>query len=177
MTNEFGKAKGIVLAVLIALYGIAGSSGASPLKEKKMPGSMWTLTNEQLRTAQAKITYLGVQSKPVPTVTFGIAGQAVVMARFLEVQLSQQPYDNDEMPYTKSFPVSVNEFQRMLAAAKPILVQLDTGRADFLSFCVVSGSGDEIVGKEFFIPSSRGESFYRALLGAVSPITMRQRRS
>jgi hypothetical protein len=134
-----------------------------------MTSSIWAASDEQLKTAQAKITYLGVQTKAVPTVVFAVEGHEIVMVRFLSVQRSVKPYDNDELPYTKRFGVSAHEFRQMMAAVKPVLDSITTQRPDFLSFTALSGAGNAIVGEEVLIPRPLGKPFYAALLGAVSP--------
>jgi hypothetical protein len=131
-------------------------------------GSIWELGDPQLTRAQAKITYLGVQTKSVPTVVFGVEGHKVAMVRFLSVQRAGKPYDNDELPYTKSFSVSSQELRRIMSALRPIVTAINEPEGDFLSFSVLTGAGDSIVGEEFLIPRSRGKQFYTALLDSLS---------
>lgn len=138
-------------------------------KEKKMAGSIWSLSDEQLAKAQAKITYLGPQSKPVFTVVFGVAGHQPSMVRFLSVQHSSKPYDNDELPYTKTFSVSVAEFRRILHDVRPVVTSLSAKEEAVLSFAALTGAGAAVVGEEFLIPYSHGHQFYNALIGALDP--------
>jgi hypothetical protein len=153
--------------VLATLCGNVSPPGFA-LKEATLASSVWVLTDEQCRNAQAKITYLGEQTKPVPTLLFGV-GRTPSIAAFLKVQRSAAPYDNDTMPYTKTFTVSSEEFRRMLAAVQPIVANIAEQRPDFLSFAVLCAGNNEVVGEEFPISRALGEAFYRALLTAVSP--------
>jgi len=134
-----------------------------------MPATIWNSTDDQLSQAQAKITYLGEQTKLVPTVAFAVEGHKVAMVRFLSVQRSRRPYTNDESPYTKTFAVSRDEFKRMLSGVQPIVKSAAEGGQDFLSFSVVTGAGAALVGEECLIPRSQGKQFYAALLQSLSP--------
>jgi len=141
-----------------------------PLKKgRKMAESIWTLTDAQLSEAQAKITYLGEQTKIVPTVTFAVKGHNVVIVRFLDVQRSGKSYINDESPYTKNFNVSREEFKSILSALQGILKSGAEDKRDFLSFTVVAGTGNAFVGEECLVPRSKGKQFYNALLQSLSP--------
>jgi len=133
-----------------------------------MTGSIWSLTVEQLANAQAKLTYLGEQTKIVPTVALTVEGHKLAMVRFLSVQRTRKPYANDESPYTKTAVVSRAEFQRLLAGVQPI-VDKSNVQPNFVSFTVVNGAGAALVGQEFFISRSDGKQFYAALLQALSP--------
>jgi len=124
----------------------------------------------QLKTAQAKITYLGEQTKPIATVVFSTEGYGVEINRFLKVQTSPEPYMNDGLPYTKYFTVTSEEFHRILSAVKPVVVKREDfhGR-DFLSFSVTRETGTGIEGQEFCIGSHTGKEFYEKLIAALAP--------
>jgi hypothetical protein len=152
----------------VALAILCGA-GFSPrvAAEARLASSVWTLTDEQYRMAQAKITYLGEQTKPVPTVLFGVR-QNLSIEAFLKAQRSATPYDNDTMPYVKTFTVSTEEFRRMLVAVRPIIADIPEQRANFLSFSVICIDNSEVCGEEFLITSELGETFYRALITGLS---------
>lgn len=121
---------------------------------------------EQLRSAQAKITYLGTQEKPIPTVVFASQGHNLAMQDFLPVQKTAQPYANDESPYVLSFTVGPFEFRRMLLAVEPICTE-ESQPSRILSFTVVLVEASHIEGQEFFITSNNSQAFYQELLKAL----------
>lgn len=135
-----------------------------------MARSIFDLTERQLSTATGKITYLGEQKKPIPTVVFSPHGYPVVMQRFLEVQGSRDPYDNDKMPYTKHFNVTPAELQRMLHSLQPLLTTEDVGKGPpFLSFTLVVLEEGHVSGQEIRIAQTSGKEFYTLLIKALQP--------
>ncbi len=134
-----------------------------------MPSSIWTATDAQLSSAQAKVTYLGEQTKVVPSVAFSVAGHRLAMVRFLDVQRSRRPYINDESLATKQFAVPVDVFRRILLAVRPIVTPDEERGPEFLSFTVVTGAGAALVGEEHLIGQAKGKKFYTALLQALPP--------
>ena len=123
-------------------------------------------SEEGLRSAQAKITYLGTQEKPIPTVVLAPGGHKIAMQHFLRVQKAAQAYANDESPYILSFPVASSEFRRLLVAVKPILMA-DAPQSRLLSFTVVRVEGSHVEGREFFVASKDAQAFYQGLLKAL----------
>ena len=152
-------------SALIAVACIA----QDPAKENRMMASVWSLADEQLSRAQAKITYLGEQTKPIPTVAFAVEGHKIAMARFLEVQHSRKPYVNDEISSARVFFVSRDEFRHVLAGLQSIAEAGPEEGPAFLSFAVLTGSGAALIGHEYFIPKTRGKQFYARLLEALPP--------
>jgi len=126
-------------------------------------------SEDQLKNAQAKITYLGEQHKPIATVMFVAQGYAPSLKRFIEFQRNtHEAYPNDELPYTKKFDVSPQEFRRILSAIEPIVAKEDGSKSpDFLSFCVVRRINGGYDGREFFIKRTFGEQFYKKLIDAL----------
>ncbi len=126
-------------------------------------------TEQQLALAQAKITYLGEQLKPIPTLIFFTEGSAISLDEFLNVQLSSEHYDNDELPYTRKFIVTPAEVQRMLAAVKPIVTAADAAQgAEFISFSVVRKINEEATeGHEFRVGQATGRAFFQKLIDAL----------
>jgi hypothetical protein len=137
---------------------------------KGMAESVLDANESQLELGQAKITYLGSQLKPIPTVVFTAAGYPARMDRFLEVQRVHEPYPNDETPYTMQFSVEPSEFRRILSAVKPAVTRSsDKSSPGFLSFSVTYEVGNKIEGHEFRIGRATGSEFYEKLLGALGP--------
>lgn len=135
-----------------------------------MAESILDATEQQLKRAQAKITYLGEQTKPIPTVVFFTEGHKPSRNSFLKVQRSPHPYTNDELPYTVQFSVTAFEFRRILSTLKPVLTKEEIGKGpQFLSFSIVRENGSQIEGHEFAIGPSFGEVFYRRLISALEP--------
>ncbi len=136
-----------------------------------MTESILDATQEQLKSGQAKITYLGTQSKPIATVIFHTEGHKVLLERFTEVQRSGKPYTNDELPYTSQFSVTPSEFARMLSAVKSLLIKTNTDPppSAFISFTVACEAQGSVEGQEFHISSEVGQEFYKKLIGALNP--------
>ena len=125
---------------------------------------------EQLTQAQAKITYLGEQSKPIPTVIFHTEGYVVRLDRFVGMQDDPTPYDNDSLPYTQSFAVSASEFHRILLTLKTMLEALDPSRKpEFISFTVTCDTDSGLIGQEYRLNYEQGSGFYSALIEALDP--------
>jgi hypothetical protein len=160
--------------MLAAAAGLAAAGGVGCAeqardKERPMTAEIWSATDDQLKTAQAKITYLGEQEKPIPTVVFAAQGHAVSMVRFLSVQHSKKPYANDKLPYTKSFTVTLAEFRRILEAVRPLAAAALPNRNPFLSFSVLVGAGESVVGQELSISHNQGKQFLTTIDQSISP--------
>lgn len=134
-----------------------------------MAAEIWDATDDQLKTAQAKITYLGEQEKPIPTIVFAVEGHTPSMVRFLNVQRSRKPYVNDELSYTKTFTVTPAEFRRILTVVKPIVTAAAPAKPEFLSFSVLCGAGDAILGREYLVPRPHGKQFLEAVQQSLAP--------
>jgi hypothetical protein len=133
-----------------------------------MAESILEATSQQLRQAQAKITYLGPQTKPIPTVVFGTEGWEIAKDAFIKVQ--SRPYANDELPYTARFTVKPAEFNRILLAVKPLVLKEDVAKGgEFLSFAIVRQANGEYTGHEFRIGPLCGKQFYERIIGALEP--------
>lgn len=134
-----------------------------------MSQSILDSTTEQLQTAQAKITYLGEQTKPIATVVFHAPGHEVSMKDFAKVHCTGELYTNDELPYTRAFAVSPQEFSDILKALKPVLSDPAVSQgAEFLSFSVFRKENADIEGHEFRISAKAGKSFYQSILNSLS---------
>lgn len=158
---------------MVAAYVLVHAACVSSGRQEGLPipvaESILGATEAQLKSAQAKITYLGDQDKLIATVVFGSEGRSISMGQFLQVQRSGRVYTNDESPYTVRFSVTPAELGRMLAAVKPILVGSDVSRgATVLSFCVVRDTGAAVEGHEFLMGPQSVRQFYRDLIGALA---------
>jgi hypothetical protein len=135
-----------------------------------MNTSVFETTADQLRNAQAKLTFLGPQSKPVPTVVIFVEGHVPSIEAFIPWQRSRRPYQNDDLPYTIKFAVSRVEFVRLLQTEKALLTGSSPAGAEFVSFTVVveTVSGSR-AGEEFAIREPLLEQFYKTAIGAMNP--------
>ena len=135
-----------------------------------MATSILDATEEQLVHAQAKITYLGEQDKPVLSLVILLAGNDLSMDMFVEVQTAAQPYDNDTLDRIERANVSVGEFRAVLEAVKPVVTAPKAAHGPaFLSFCVVRKSDDGVVGEEFRIGPGAAAEFYDVFTAALHP--------
>jgi hypothetical protein len=135
-----------------------------------MNDSVFSVGADQLTRAQAKITYLGEQSKPISTVLFFSEGFVAELDKFLKMQAEPTPYDNDLLPSTQSFAVSPAEFHRILQSVKPILEALDpSSQPEFLSFTVAYSTDSDWIGQEYRLDYEQGAGFYSALIEALDP--------
>ena len=134
-----------------------------------MSDSILSSTAVQLQKAQAKITYLGEQSKPIATVVFHSSGHKANMEKFAKFHRESELYTNDEMPYTRFFAVTPHEFSDVLASLERVLSDPSVSRGpDFLSFTILREEGYNIEGHEFRIGSAAGKNFFRAVLEALN---------
>jgi hypothetical protein len=154
------------VAVGLAALGAGAPAVGRGQEESSMATDIWTATDDQLTSGQAKITYLAEQDKPIPTIVFAAEGHAVSMVRFVDVQRSKRPYTNDELPYTETFFVPRQDLRRILTAVRPVVAVAAEGPA-FLSFTVLTGAGANIVGGEFFVPQAKGRAFFDALRASI----------
>jgi hypothetical protein len=135
-----------------------------------MNDSVFSAGADQLTRAQGKITYLGEQSKPIPTVLFFSEGFVSELDKFFKMQTDPTPYDNDMLPSTLSFTVSPAEFHRILQSVKPVLEVLDpSAQPEFLSFTVAYSTDSDWIGQEFRLDYEQGAAFYTSLIGALGP--------
>jgi hypothetical protein len=137
--------------------------------EETMNASVFDAIEGQLRAAQAKLTFLGPQSKPIPTLVLFTEGRAPSMKTFVPFHHAHHPYDNDDLPYTVQFAVSRDEFLRLLRAEKALLTNASASGAELISFTVVIQTTGGIAGDEFVVKESQAEPFYRGAIGALNP--------
>ncbi|MCY2992008.1 MAG: hypothetical protein NTY19_29630 [Planctomycetota bacterium] len=133
-----------------------------------MSDSVLDATEDMLKFAAGKITYLGPQDKPIATVVFSSDGSSLPLERFKEIHGSGDCYINDELPYTRLFRVKAAELKRMLSAVKPILLNLDAAaKSEFVSFSLIYEVKGKFRGQEFRLPHASGRRFYEAIIGSL----------
>ena len=154
----------------VALLTACAFSCAGEKMETTMTESILNVVPEKLKEAQAKITYLGEQGKPIATVVFSATGYKPALVDFLKAQHAAAPYANDTLPYTQYFSVTPQEFANILQALKPTLTDpaVSSG-ADFLSFSVTRRENASLEGHEFKIGAKEGQKFYQSLIKHLKP--------
>ena len=133
-----------------------------------MKTSVLDATEAQLRRAQAKLTFLGPQTKPIPSIVLFTEGYAPSLDAFVPYHRSRRTYAVDDLPYTLRLAVSSAELMRMLRAAKALLVGPTSSGPELVSFTVVNETPSR-AGEEFVIQESVVERFYKAAIGALDP--------
>ena len=104
-------------------------------------GQLDTLTQgtaKDLRTLQVKLTYVGPQTKPVPTVVFTTFHHIIRMDWFLPLRRTDLHYDNDDIAVW-NFTVTPGEMKQvvtMLAGLETLQAPHET-EAPFLSLMLV----------------------------------------
>lgn len=152
----------------ILLIPLLASCHPNNPKVVTMQPSILDSTEEQLEKAQAKITFLGEQTKPIATVVFHTANYEVDMKDFAKQHRTREPYTNDGLPYTRSFSVTPLEFSEIVRSLKPILSNSAVAQGpDFLSFTVVRKDNSDTEGHEFTIGSAAGKRFFQSILEAL----------
>ncbi len=155
-----------------------------PKKRVKIDTRVLDATENDLQTAQAKISYLGDQTGPVQNVVFTSDASKLSLDLFYDVQ--REKYNNDgleerralldpkstdsqaRLKSVRHFTVSPREFAAILTAVKPILTKENVAKGpQFLAFVVIYKKGDEFKGQEFRIGMDSAEDFYLKLRGAL----------
>ncbi len=117
-----------------------------------------------------KLTYIGPQTKPIPTVILRIQDLNVGKESFYPVQRDYKIYGNDTGPYVNVFNLSPTEFKKILTAVKPLLKNSNRENTDSdrVSFSVVSQTAPgNFMGKEYFISTEFGANFYQKLVESL----------
>lgn len=131
-----------------------------------MPQTILDATAEQLPQAQAKITFIGTQSKPIPTVIVATAAGAPWLDEFTVIQ-NQRTYENDTERVSQ-FLVSPQEMHKLLGSVRgSVVAQASGSQPRVLSFCVARKKDDQVVGEQFWVESAKASGFYRQLLDAL----------
>jgi hypothetical protein len=90
---------------------------------------------QQLHTLQVKLTYVGKQTEPIPTVAFTSSFNTVDMEKFKPFRRSGFHYGNDDIPDIWTFACSPEELKRIIDAVGEIeAVRQGKVVGEFLSF-------------------------------------------
>jgi hypothetical protein len=170
-----------LIFVIVGLQAVQPFSGflkRPKVRRVHMAESILDSSAQQLQSAEAKVTYLGEQTKPIGTVIFCSKGYKPALEHFPAVQRSRHTYTNDTSRYTQEFAVEPDEFQRMLTAVKPVLKASETySGPEFLSFAVLRQTMNGIEGREFHIAPSTAKDFYTKLIGAMEANNIKGRKA
>jgi len=104
------------LLLLIGGLGFNCTSQDTEMEFKEFEG----FDLEQLRTLQAKLTYVGWQEEPIPTVAFTSPFNVLDMAKFEPFRRPGFPYHNDDYPDILTFNCSTEELQRIIKSVGEI---------------------------------------------------------
>jgi hypothetical protein len=129
-----------------------------------MDHSIFGSSESDLKFAAGKLTYLGPQEKPIPTVLFSTVGYAPPLDRFALFQGGRKRYQNDDPGNIRRFSVTPREFHSILAAVRDLVKAPTGGRPDFVSLVLLEKDDQ---GGEFQITRADGPAFYRAVQGAL----------
>ena len=95
-------------------------------------------TARDLRTMQVKLTYVGPQTKPVPTVVLNTFYHLIRMDWFSPLRKSNLHYDNDEISVC-NFTVTPEEMKKVVTALRQVkaLREPDETKLPYLSLMIV----------------------------------------
>jgi hypothetical protein len=125
-----------ILLCFVLFIVICAVSGSCAPKEAEMGFKVFQdFDLEQLRTLQVKLTYVGAQKKPIPTVAFTSSFNTVDMEKFKPFRRSGFHYGNDDLPNIWTFTCSPEELKGMIDAVGEIeAVRQGEVIGEFLSF-------------------------------------------
>ena len=90
---------------------------------------------EQLRTLQVKLTYVGIQEEPIPTVAFTSYFNVLEIAKFKPFRRPGFHYGNDDLANIWTFTCSPDELQQMIESVGEVeAVRQGEVIGEFLSF-------------------------------------------
>ncbi len=128
------KLRTLLIFGLFLLIGGMGFNCAP--KEAEMGFKEFQASNlQQLRTLQVKLTYVGEQDKPIPTVAFTSQFNTLDLEKFRPFRRPGFHYGNDDLPNIWTFTCSPEELQRMVNTLGEIqAVRQGKVIGEFLSF-------------------------------------------
>jgi hypothetical protein len=137
---------------------------------RQQPGSphpIFDRTESELKRASVKVTWLGVQVTPIPTVVFDSANFRPAPDDFRRFQ-NGVVFGNDNLSLSR-FSVTPAELKRMLALQRPIASKLlPTSEREHVSVTLVRDLGGKYEGFEFRVGKNDAEEFYIGLLNALN---------
>ena len=144
------------------------------------------LEDNPLKKALAKITFIGVQEKPIISVVFFTddfplaeparahvhKGKNAIhlLSLFSAFQtLGKAFYANDELPLINYFQVSVTEMRNLFDAIKSVLLRPKSSSPySVLSFTLLNQGITGFIGKEFIVDYKDAKDFYLQLLSGFA---------
>jgi hypothetical protein len=132
-------------------------------------------TEAELDQSLGKLTWHGSQKIPVPTVVFHTTNCKNPMDVVREGQRGK--LEGNDAFFVKQVEVSPAEMRRMLAAAKPILFDLNRNRgpAPSLSFTVIRQHNGSAERADFWLANDAYPTFYQGLIEGLDPTNANSR--
>jgi hypothetical protein len=123
----------------------------------------------ELAHSMAEITYLGLQTKSIPSIFFKTDWPDGTVVLFEKIQ-HRRSYRNDGRGQRADFLVTAKEMRTMLNGIGKLVYQAQFPDADgFVSFSVLRESGGAYEGCELFIGHDERTKFYETLLASLDP--------
>jgi len=146
----------LITLLIFGLLLLVGGFGVNCAPEEAEMGfdEFQDFNLEQLRTLQVKLTYVGIQEEPIPTVAFTSSFNTVDMEKFRPFRRSGFHYGNDDLPNIWTFTCSPEELKGMIDAVGEIeAVRQGEVIGEFLSFMMYN-------------TTSEGDKAFEAILDA-----------
>ena len=155
-----------LVVIVLALADFDCGNAQRKLRTNMSNQAITSLSEDELKSCQAKITYLGVQTVVVPTVVLGVQPDPFPEKDFVTIQ-GNRSYTNDSLPSTRYAVIKPHEFRRLLISVRQLVVGTKETREEFISFSVVCRTPAGLSGQEFRFDPTRGREFYERLTGAL----------
>ena len=124
---------------------------------------------EQLRTLQVKLTYVGLQSKPFPTIAFTSHLNVLDMEKFIPYRRPGFDYGNDGI-FVWTFTCSPEELQQMIESVGEIeAVRRGEVIGEFLSFMMYNTTPAGEKAHEAILDAETTELLLEAISAALDP--------
>lgn len=160
-----------ILLCFVLFIVICAVSGSCAPKEAEMGFKEFQdFDLEQLRTLQVKLTYVGTQDKPIPTVAFTSSFNTVDMEKFKPFRRSGFHYGNDDLPNIWTFACSPEELQQMIKSVGEIeAVSQGEVIGEFLSFMMYNTTSKGDKAFEAILDAETGELLLEEIRAALDP--------
>ncbi len=125
---------------------------------------------EQVRTLQMKLTYVGEQDKPVPTVAFTSHFNVLDMGKFKPYRRPGFHYGNDDLPNLWAFTCSPEELQKIIKAVGEIrVVRRGEVIGEFISFMMHNTTPDGDRVHEAILDADTSKLLFEKIKAALDP--------
>jgi hypothetical protein len=122
----------------------------------------------RLKLGAAKLTHVGEQTGPVPTVLIQSYYHVVALQKFHTWRTAGLSYGNDDLPIILNFSVSPQELRSIFAEVKRVWsTEEQENRPSSLSFTGMVDAPEGIQGAEVLFTYRGGVELHRALAGAI----------